>query len=104
MEAGGKIFVGGKSGGREGGGANWDHTDGSGVKGKVIASAPGATSKDIPWLKLEVADHRGKSMLSDATAVLRVDTKGGLAPESCTRAGHYLSVAHAAAYVFLRKG
>ena len=98
------LFVDGKSAGRHTAGPNWDHVDGSGVKGKVLASAPGATSKDIPWLKLEVADRRGKGMLSDATAVLRVDTKGGLAPELCTRAGDYLSVAYAADYVFLRKG
>jgi Protein of unknown function (DUF3455) len=98
------LFVDGKSVGRHYAGPNWDHIDGGGVKGKVIASAPGATSKDIPWLKLEVVDHRGKGTLSDATAVLRVDTKGGLAPESCVRAGEYLSVAYAADYVFLRKG
>ncbi len=98
------LFVDGKSVGRHGAGPNWDHIDGSGVKGKVTASAPGATSKDIPWLKLEVSDRRGKGILSDATTVLRIDTNGGLAEGSCGRAGEHLSVAYAADYVFLRKG
>jgi hypothetical protein len=98
------LFVDGKSVGRHYAGPNWDHIDGSGVKGKVMASAPGATSKDIPWLKLEVTDHRGKGMLSDATNVLRIDTKGGVAEGPCGRAGEHLSVAYAADYVFLRKG
>ena len=98
------LFVDGKSVGRHYAGPNWDHSDGSGVKGKVMASAPGATSKDIPWLKLEVTDHRGKGMLSDATNVLRIDTRGGVAEGSCGRAGEHLSVAYAADYVFLRKG
>jgi len=98
------LFVDGKSVGRHGAGPNWDHIDGSGVKGKVIASASGATAKDIAWLRLEVTDRRGKGMLSDATAVLRLDTKGGLAQGSCARAGEQLSVGYAADYVFLRKG
>ena len=98
------LFVDGKSVGRHTAGPNWDHIDGSGVKGKVIASVSGATPKDIPWLKLEVVDRRGKGMLSDATAVLRLDTKGGLAEGSCGRAGEHLSVGYAADYVFLHKG
>jgi hypothetical protein len=98
------LFVAGKHTGLHYAGPNWDHIDGSGVKGKVIASAPGATAMDIPWLKLDVTDHRGKGMLSDATAVLRVNTIGGLAQGPCERAGEYLSVSYAADYIFLYKG
>jgi hypothetical protein len=98
------LFVDGKSVGRHYAGPNWDHIDGSGAKGKVVASAAGATSKDIAWLRLEVTDRRGKGMLSDATTVLRIDTKGGLAEGPCGRVGEHLSVAYAADYVFLRKG
>ena len=35
------LFADGKSIGRHYAGPNWDHIDGSGVKGKVIASTPG---------------------------------------------------------------
>jgi len=62
----------------------------------VVASAAGATSKDIAWLRLEVTDRRGKGMLSDATTVLRIDTKGGVAEGPCGRVGEHLSVAYAA--------
>jgi len=69
----------------------------------VVTSAPAATSNDIAWLEIEVVDHRNKGILSDATTVLRVNTRGGLAQGSCETAGHYLSVPYAADYVFLRK-
>ena len=85
-------------------GPNWDHIDGSGVKGKVIASAPGATVKGHSVAETRCEDHRGKGMLSDATTVLRVNTKGGLAQGPCERAGEYLSVSYAADYIFLHKG
>ena len=97
------LMLDGKSIGRHYAGPNWEHIDGSGVKGKVIASAPGATSNDIPWLELEVVDHRGNGILSAATAVQRINTKGGVAQGSCERAGDYRSVPYSADYVFLRK-
>jgi hypothetical protein len=98
------LIADGKSIGRHSAGPNWDSVDGSGVTGKVIVSAPGATAADIPWLKLEVTEHRGHGLLSDATAVKRINTKGGVAQGSCESEGQYLSVAYAADYVFLRKG
>jgi hypothetical protein len=73
------------------------------VKGKVIASVPAATTNDIPWLEIEVVDHRNNGILSDAITVLRINTKGGLAQGSCESPGKYLSVPYAADYVFLRK-
>jgi hypothetical protein len=96
--------VNGKSVGRHYAGPNWEHDDGSVVKGKVIASTPGATSSDIPWLELELAEHPGHGVFSAATTVRRINTKGGLAQGSCERAGDYLSVPYSADYVFLREG
>jgi Protein of unknown function (DUF3455) len=97
------LIVGGQSIGRHYAGPNWDYIDGSGVKGRVVASAPAATSNDIPWLEIEVVEHRDDGILSDATTVQRINTKGGLAQGSCENAGQYLSVPYAADYVFLRK-
>jgi len=97
------LIVGGQSIGRHYAGPNWDYIDGSGVKGKVVASAPAATSNDIPWLEIEVVEHRDDGILSDATTVQRINTKGGLAQGSCENAGQYLSVPYAADYVFLRR-
>jgi len=97
------LMVDGKSVGRHYAGPNWDHIDGSGAKGKVAASSPGATPNDIPWLKLDVTDHRGDGILSNATTVQRINTKGGVVQGSCESAGTYLSVPYSADYVFLRK-
>jgi hypothetical protein len=97
------LIIDGKSVGRHYAGPNWDYIDGSGVKGKVAASAPGATPNDIPWLKLDVVDHRGDGILSNVSAVQRINTKGGMAQGSCESAGNYLSVPYSADYVFLRK-
>jgi Protein of unknown function (DUF3455) len=98
------LFVDGKSIGRHTGGPNWDYIDGSGVQGKVIASTSGVTPSDIPWLQMEVVDHRGNGILSDAATVQRVNTKGGVAKGSCESAGSYLSVPYSADYVFQRGG
>jgi len=97
------LIVDGKSVGRHYAGPNWDYTDGSGVKGEVAASVPGATANDIPLLKLDVADHRGDGILSNATTVQRINTRGGVVQGSCEDEGDYRSVPYSADYVFLRK-
>jgi hypothetical protein len=89
--------------GRHYAGPNWDYFDGSGVKGTVVASAPGATENDIPWLKLDVVEHRGHGILSSVTAVQRINTKGGVALGACETAGASLIVPYSADYVFMRK-
>jgi hypothetical protein len=89
--------------GRHYAGPNWDYFDGSGVKGKIVASAPGATETDIPWLKLDVVEHRGRGVLSDVTAVQRINTRGGVASGSCEIAGSLLIVPYSADYVFVRQ-
>ena len=96
------LILDGKSVGRHYAGPNWDYFDGSAVKGKVVASAPGATSNDIPWLKLDAVEHRNSGILSGVTTVRRINTRGGLAQGSCERAGDFLSVPYSADYVFLR--
>ena len=97
------LIVDGKSIGRHYAGPNWDHIDGSGVTGKAAASVPGATPDDIPWLKLDVVDHRGDGLLSNATTVQRINTRGGVLQGQCDSAGVYRSVPYSADYVFLRR-
>jgi len=96
------LVLDGKTVGRHYAGPAWDYSDGSGVKGKVISSTPGATPNDISWLKLEIVDHRNSGVLSSATVVQRINTRGGVAQGSCERAGDFLSVPYSADYVFLR--
>jgi hypothetical protein len=97
------LLVDGKSVGRHYAGPTWEHVDGSLVKGKTVASGPGATKDDIAVLELEVVERRGNGLLSDATSVQRINTKGGVAKGNCERAGSYLSVPYSADYVFQRK-
>jgi hypothetical protein len=72
------LMVEEKTIGRHYAGPNWDYVDGSGVKGKVIASAAGATANDIAQLQLDVVEHRGVGVLANATIVQRLNTKGGV--------------------------
>jgi len=58
------LLLDGKTVGRHYAGPNWDHADGSGVTGKVLANAPGKSANDIAWLKLEVTARRGSGVLS----------------------------------------
>lgn len=60
-------------------GPTWQSTDGSQVKGKVVAqSVPDPDS--IPWLLLTAVDHSGMGIMSDVFSIQRLATKGGKAP------------------------
>jgi hypothetical protein len=98
------LLLDGKTVGRHYAGPNWDHVDGSGVTGKVLANAPGKTANDIAWLKLEVTARRGSGVLSAATTIQRINTVGGVVSGACDKAGAFRSAPYATDYVFLRKG
>ena len=98
------LFADGKSIGRHYAGPNWDHIDGSGVEGKVIASTPGVKPNDIPWLKLDVISKRGSGVLTSVTTVQRINTAGGKLDGACDKAGATKSAPYSAEYIFLRKG
>jgi Protein of unknown function (DUF3455) len=97
------LLLDGKTIGRHYAGPNWELTDGSAIVGKAVAHAPGATDKDIPWLKIEVVSQRGSGQLTGVTTVQRINTKGGKPDAPCTKAGDFLSVAYSTDYVFLKK-
>jgi hypothetical protein len=98
------LLVDGKTVGRHYAGPNWEHGDGSAVMGKVVSSAPGATSGDIPWLKLDVTFQRGGGVLSGTSTVQRINTRGGKLDGACDKAGSFKSAPYSADYIFLRKG
>jgi Protein of unknown function (DUF3455) len=97
------LMADGKTVGRHYAGPNWEYSDGSAVVGKVAASAPGATSDDIPWLKLEVTSRRGSGVLTAVTTVQRINTKGGKLEGACDKPGTFRDMPYSADYVFLRK-
>ena len=98
------LLVDGKTIGRHYAGPNWEHIDGSAVVGKVTGNAPGATSDDIAWLKLQVVSSRGSGVLTGVTTVQRINTKGGKLQGPCDKAGTFKSAPYSAEYVFLKKG
>lgn len=98
------LVVGGKTVGRHYAGPNWELADGSAVVGKVAGRAPGATVKDIPLLKLEVASQRGNGQLTGVTTIQRLNTKGGVAQGACEAAGAFFNVPYSADYAFYKKG
>jgi hypothetical protein len=98
------LILDGKTVGRHYAGPLWEHVDGSSVRGKVVANAPGATGNDIAWLKLEVIGRRGSGALASADFVQRINTSGGVLRGPCEQAGALRSVPYSADYVFLHKG
>ena len=85
-------------------GPTWEALAGGKVVGAVKASAPGGPG-NIPWLLLDVKSRDGAGPFTDAKAILRIDTNGGVAPTSaCDQAhsGQVAQVPYTANYVFLK--
>ena len=97
------LLLDGKTVGRHYAGPNWEHIDGSAVAAKLAARVAAPSASDIPWLKLDVTERRGKGVLSEITTILRINTKGGVAPGACDKAGSLISVAYSTDYVFLAR-
>jgi|SRR5579872_2981784 len=96
------IGADGKTIGRHFAGPSWMLDDGGGVKGKQLASAPGAGPGDIAQLKLAVSEHLGGGALTTANLILRLNTRGGALSGACAVAGELRAEPYSADYVFLR--
>jgi Protein of unknown function (DUF3455) len=85
-------------------GPTWEALAGGKVVGAVKASAPGGAG-NIPWLLLDVKSREGSGVFTEAKGILRVDTKGGVAPaQGCDQAhsGQESRVPYTANYIFLK--
>jgi Protein of unknown function (DUF3455) len=92
----------GKPFGKHFAGPSWEASDGSRVTGKAVANSPSPDADSIPWLLLTVVSHEG-GVLSRATSIQRLNTKGGKAPASgcdASHAGQELRVPYSADYRF----
>jgi hypothetical protein len=78
----GKLF------GKHFAGPSWEANDGSRVTGKAVANAPSPDANSIPWLLVNIVTHEGSGVLSRATTIQRLNTKGGKAPASGCDASH----------------
>jgi Protein of unknown function (DUF3455) len=94
----------GKAVGKHFAGPSWEASDGSGVKGKAVANAPSPDAGSIPWLLVTIVGHSGNDgVLSRATSIQRLDTKGGKAPVSgcdAAHSGQEVRVPYSADYIF----
>jgi len=93
----------GKPFGKHFAGPAWEASDGSRVTGKAVANAPSPDRDSIPWLLVNIVSHDGNGVLSRATSIQRLNTKGGKAPASgcdAAHAGQELRVPYTADYLF----
>ncbi|MGB2644132.1 MAG: DUF3455 domain-containing protein [Candidatus Acidiferrum sp.] len=84
-------------------GPTWEANDGSRVTAKVVATSASPDADSVPWLLLNILTHEGTGVLSRATAVQRLNTRGGKAPSSscdASRASKELRVPYSADYLF----
>lgn len=96
------LIENGKTVGRHFAGPRWELEDGSLLQGRLARGEPGATSRDIPLLKLDVVSHAGHGRLDGVTTVYRLNTHGGQLKGGCTTPGERVSVLYSADYVFAR--
>jgi len=78
----------GKSFGKHFAGPTWEANDGSRVVGKAVANVPSPDADSIPWLLVNILSHEGSGVLTRATSIQRVNTKGGKAPSSGCDSSH----------------
>ncbi len=93
----------GKPFGKHFAGPSWEVKDGSRVTGKAVANVPSPDADSVPWLLVNVVSHEGTGLLSRATTIQRLNTKGGKAPATgCdgSHAGKELRVPYSADYLF----
>ena len=93
----------GKAFGKHFAGPSWEAGDGSRVTGKAVANVPSPDADSIPWLLVNIVGHEGSGVLSRATTIQRINTKGGKAPASGCDTGHVgaeVRVAYSADYLF----
>lgn len=92
----------GRTIGRHFAGPSWEFHDGTLVVGKVTSMTPGKTSKDIPWLKLAIAEPATSGPAAGAGSILRIDTKGGALVGRCAKQGELRPEPYVATYVFVK--
>jgi hypothetical protein len=93
----------GKPFGKHFAGPSWEANDGSRVTGKAVANAPSPDANSIPWLLVNIVSHEGSGVLSRATTIQRLNTKGGKAPTSgcdSSHSGEEVRVSYSADYLF----
>ncbi len=82
-------------------GPHWQAADGSRVRGAVDAKADAAQPGAIPWLLLSARSVGPTGRFAAVTAIQRVNTQGGTAPQRPCEAGAVERVPYTADYLML---
>jgi hypothetical protein len=93
----------GKPFGKHFAGPSWEANDGSRITGKAVANVPSPDVDSIPWLLVNILTHEGNGVLSRATSIQRLNTKGGKVPTSgcdVSHVGQEVRVPYSADYLF----
>jgi len=83
-------------------GPTWRLSDGSEVKGKLIASQPAPNGRSVPWLLLGAVPGSGSGKFAAVAYIRRTQTSGGVAPDDSCTTGE-LPVPYTAKYSFYVK-
>lgn len=97
------FYKDGKPFGKHFAGPSWEANDGSRVTGKAVANAPSPDPDSVPWLLVNIISRDGSGVLSRATTIQRLNTKGGKPSASGCDASHVgqeVRVPYSADYLF----
>lgn len=92
--------------GNHGAGPSWTYIDDSSITAKILQKVDAKEKAAAPWLLLEVTAHKGEGVFAKTDFILRINTFGGVAPNSGCDANHLGSekrVPYRADYVFYGK-
>ena len=81
----------------------WEYKEGSRVVGQVINKIDIDPDSSISWLLVKVIAHKGKGLFSEVSFINRINTHGGLPPQSGCDSNHLGSekrVPYTADYIF----
>ena len=97
------LLVDGQTVGRHYAGPIWEMDDGSLRAPTSRDRAPGASTRDIPLLKLSTDLRPRNGQFAGVTTIQRLNMRGGVADANCEQRGTFLSVPYTADYAFYRK-
>jgi hypothetical protein len=80
-------------------GPTWRLTDGSEIKGKMIASKPSPDAGSVQWLLLQAVPGSGSGKLANVRYIARTETHGGAAGDQACTSGEE-RISYTAKYSF----
>ncbi len=86
-------------------GPSWQAEDGSVVVGEPLSVSPSPDPGAVAWIVMRAKSHTGQGEMASVQYIVRMHTKGGVAPATgcdASHAGSETRVAYSAIYLFFR--